>query len=283
MLPRRSIDELAALYSLEKSVKDIFVEGVSDAAVVREATSDLGANVYAIESVEVPFELLSRLQLPDNNRGRVIALAQALAEQFSVEVASQVVCVVDADFDYLKPEVPNHGPLLVRTDHANLPMYGFDTITFGRLLEKGMGIRLNPADVLAVVDRVVCEAFLVRAAANALGLDIAPIPLQKACTREHGTVTFDVREYLKRTLLKTGDFAREAAVVDMMEALRPLARQRRHANSHDVAEFLAWYLRAAANRSVTAEVMEMLWRIALDVDRVNETALFAEIRRRLGR
>ena len=98
---RRTVSELLARYELEPTIRDVFVEGDGDSAIINWFTEEVGCKnvfVYDIGTVDVSEEFLTRLGLTNNNRSRVIALSKGLSSH-SRALSGRVVCIVDRDFD----------------------------------------------------------------------------------------------------------------------------------------------------------------------------------------
>ena len=72
---RRTIEELAARYELEPTLRDVYVEGAFDATVIgwvlREARCH-NAAVYGIDTVNIPVAISSRYGLAEGSKGRIV-------------------------------------------------------------------------------------------------------------------------------------------------------------------------------------------------------------------
>jgi hypothetical protein len=79
---RRTIAELIARYEVEPTLRDVYVEGDFDAALVswflRHHRCD-GVVVYTIDTVNVPKDQVISAGLEDGEKGRVICACQQLA------------------------------------------------------------------------------------------------------------------------------------------------------------------------------------------------------------
>ena len=96
---RREIGELVQRYTLEPTLKDVFVEGVLDASVLHWYLRESGKSeviVYEISTVNVPSAILAKHGLTSGEKQRVLALAKELLIYL---VNCPVLCVVDADLD----------------------------------------------------------------------------------------------------------------------------------------------------------------------------------------
>ena len=94
----RRIHELVTRYEYEPDLKDIYVEGSDDKAILEgilEEQGVAGVSVFEISSVDVPSE-----PGEDNGcRAKVVRLSEALANAFQGN-EPHVVCVIDSDLDH---------------------------------------------------------------------------------------------------------------------------------------------------------------------------------------
>jgi len=132
---RRSLGELKILYKTHPRLRDVFVEGPSDARFFRWFLQELGVDseikVFDIDTrAEIPREKVLDVHSEVNRRGRLFALAY---EANSWESSSRgVTCVVDADFDVLQPT--NRPDNLLMTDYPALEVYGLQPRPLNKFL-----------------------------------------------------------------------------------------------------------------------------------------------------
>src|SRR5580704_9493260 len=120
----RLIKELVALYRLEPTVRDVFVEGSTDRSIVawflqREGLAN--ASVREIDCVEIPGDMLARYQLSGGNRSKVIALGKELGQSLG-EASIQATAIIDNDFDRLLGRNQGCG-LILTSDYTSMDMY----------------------------------------------------------------------------------------------------------------------------------------------------------------
>src|SRR5688572_4147071 len=129
-LPRRTINDLQLLYSLERSVLDVYVEGPSDRLFLTWFIKKLdiqGVYIYWIDTVDVPKDLILERGLDNNAKGRVITLCMVLGELLGGCPLPNVACIVDNDLDVLLGLDEVGGECVLRTDFASLEMYAFNS------------------------------------------------------------------------------------------------------------------------------------------------------------
>ncbi|MFZ5784426.1 MAG: DUF4435 domain-containing protein [Pseudomonadota bacterium] len=142
-IARRQISALRALYQLEPTARDVFVEGMDDKRLLLNVLRSQGCTtcvVFDIDAIEIDFALLQRYGLTEGKRQRVLALAQELG----TAAGDSATCIIDRDFDDFGKE--NFiAPHLLRTDPVCMEGYAFRTRTLHRLLQ----VHLRYGDGLA--------------------------------------------------------------------------------------------------------------------------------------
>jgi hypothetical protein len=120
MIPRRSVQEIRARYTLEPNIKDIYVEGQFDKEVLSfHFNNDNGHQIYIIDTVDIGFNILNEMGLTEGNKQRVIALSKLIED---INHKENVHFLVDRDLDYwLETEINVKG--LFFTKHCSLELY----------------------------------------------------------------------------------------------------------------------------------------------------------------
>src|SRR5450432_1487323 len=101
VLPRRNLRELTAIHKLEPSTHDVVVEGMRDRALIEWFLTENGRKdfvVYEINLFEIAPEWIFARRLEDNNRGRVITMAQILSAE--LPASASLTLIADRDFDF---------------------------------------------------------------------------------------------------------------------------------------------------------------------------------------
>ena len=281
--------ELVTEFGLHQDRKQLYVEGRSDRAILEwylESLAEGQIAVFDIDEIDIPVELLNDHGLTASNKNRVIVLARELDKCLS-RGSKQVLCVVDADFDYLLSRLETNR-FLAYTDGTSLDMYGVTEESLDGVLKlvfRRTGVRAK--DVIKKLSRVLRQVFLIRATNESLKLGLTWLRFAKRCKfQSDGTVAFDegkfVREYLSgsRKLNRTGEFLQrreELAKKDVGGGLHRSIRGR------DFACLLARYLRSvtssnnAKKLAVGEGIMRMLF-IGVDRRDLGKKPLFRRIR-----
>jgi hypothetical protein len=257
---RRAIDELVALYELEPAIRDVYVEGDLDEALVQwfllEAQVPI-ASVTEIGAVDVPSALVKSRGLDNNNRGRLTALAEIMEEQFGGDFVS-LTCIVDADFDRILGE-ENGCRLLLMTDYACMEMYLFDVQHLTKFLH--VVIRKFPRtadDVRAAIQQPLTDLFAIRLADRVLRWGIPIVAFEGCCEITQTGVRLDVAEYVDRCLnagQRHSDKEEfEQTRLKYLEKLKGDVRNFVH--GHDLLNLLGWYLRKHKGHKLSRETVD---------------------------
>jgi hypothetical protein len=267
---RRKIYELAARYENEPTLRDVYVEGQFDAAVVSWFLREHGceeAVVYEIDTVEVPKPVLDKYGLDEGHKGRVIALCLELAEL--VKVPGQVAGIADRDYDSLRG-IRYESPLLRFTDYSCMEMYCFNEEVLARFFH--FFVRkpgYTPEAFIPAVRGVLQEAFLMRAANLELRYGLEWLELVGQCKVTQGAVEFDSVEFAKKYLNRGAKLRLLDEFNAQLAAFRAavLGSDPRHCiNGHDFVGLLARYIRAAVRNKNLADEDAVERQLTADLD-----------------
>lgn len=242
-------------YTLEGSLRNVFVEGTTDRKLISWFLEEAGvrAQVFEIDAVVVPRSETSRLGLPNNNRGRVMALANLLADG-SGSCPAQATFVVDADFDYLFGEESRLPGVLI-TDGASCETYFFNDPCIRKFFALSAGLGGEEAErVKRQLEELLTRTFLIRAAVERLKLGLEKLEVTKAIEVEKdGSMTFDEDLYLERYLDKNGKRKMLPALKAELETVRKLAVNvkdpRRLIHGHELVDLISHVTRRITSRS----------------------------------
>ena len=202
-VPRRTIPELLFLHEVEPSLKDIFVEGDYDVAVVMRFLRDIGCEdvvVRSINCIEVDDGKLLRDGRDVGNRERVILLAEEILQHLEVE--GTILCIADRDYGNWNgglPEIRN----LVFTDYSCMELYVWNRVVLRRFLT----VYCNRPDwsvdeFIEALREPLQSMFAIRLAARSLEMKLKWID-RVVCVEVRGwSILFDVREFVTRLLHK---------------------------------------------------------------------------------
>lgn len=287
MVPKQQIVDLVTEYLLHTGRKDLFVEGMEDRSVIEwflESVSISGVRVLEIDCVEITAEDLRRHGLNEGNKSRVLVLAREFINTLP-ETASQVLCVVDADFDYILNRIETNR-FLAYTDGTSLEMYAFSEAALKRVL--WLGFRDSSSNAALILDTlygVLKEIFVIRAVNESLQLGMKWIPFERRCKMEtDGKITFNIEKFIGDYLRKNGQTARleefDRCRNDLLSL--ELSSRWRWIRGHDFAHLLARYIRGIvrtkeAKEAARGEAAIRMLFVALDPKYMLSTPLFQRI------
>ena len=201
---RRRIEELFVRYELEPTLRDVFVEGGADAALISQFLKDSNCtdvSVYEISTVAVSRELLDELDLEGNDKGRAIGLGMTMEAKLGQDNA-QVTCVVDSDFDVvLQKEYECR--MVLFTDYTCLEMYLFSAETIDKFFSVFLrGFPFSSVMVLRALTDTLQEVFLIRLANRVLEWKLEWLSFERCCLADGARIQFDREDYIARYLNK---------------------------------------------------------------------------------
>ncbi|MBY0232567.1 MAG: hypothetical protein K2W96_25080 [Gemmataceae bacterium] len=233
---------MAARYTLEPTLRDIYVEGLSDATIVKEALRVAGcrnAIVYVIDTVDVPPAILAARKLSDGNKGRVIALCQELEARGIV--GNEATGIMDRDCDGVLGIV-HASRMLLTTDYACMEMYFFDDIQLGRFCERFLHREAGLAGrLLALLRGPLVEVFFIRATNEAMALGLTWLATDRQVTVAKGALEFQPDIFIDRYLNSNSMLGEKAAFLAKRNQLRSKmdADPRHNIHGHDFVDLLS--------------------------------------------
>lgn len=246
-MDRQTIDELTAEYELEPSIRDVYVEGPTDRSVMEWFFSEVGrqrVEVREVESIEMSADLLQGLGCENSNRGRVIALAEALRGALGGGSRS-ATCVADADFDRALRR--NHScELLLFTDYSCLEMYFFEARVLSKLTNLAIpGFPRRAEQILSDLTPPLLDLFSIRLANFALQWNMHSVEFTGHLRMDRRGLRLDIGMYIHTYLAANGRLAERAAFAQAVGEGR--ARMdgdpKHYINGHDFVRLLTWYVR----------------------------------------
>jgi len=237
----KKLDELIALYSLEPSLKDIYVEGVNDKNLIEwvlSAHNIKDISVYSIDGVEVNDDILERHRLNRrSNRSKVLALSAELAQ--SLPVTCKIVCIADRDQeDYLPSGLGNC--FLGFTDYNSTELYLLRSSMIRKFISLVLGgFPISEDRLVAQAIPILEDLYVLRLANQALDWNMEWINFTKyvQITEEF---SFDRERFQKAYLQKNRKWNRRAVFEIKVEELRSMLKDDRRfrLRGHDLMELL---------------------------------------------
>jgi len=244
-LPRRTLEELVVIHSVERDIHDVIVEGASDQNIVEWFLLENGRTktaVYEVGLFEIDPGVVKSLGLQDNNKGRVITIADAIAKRCGKN--PRITCVADRDLDKVL-ETKHDFPSLLITDYACMLMYTFNRRVLGKYIRFRLrGFKKTATQVIREISEALQVLFAVRLAKHVLSLGLRTVKWQDCCTLESIGVELDADEYLKRYLNKNSQHhGRDEIATQIQECRRWMTFDPRlQIRGHDFIAMLIWYV-----------------------------------------
>lgn len=245
---RRTPEELATQFYLEPEMREVIVEGRTDASLLRwyfsQTFPDADVRFYAVQDrVLIDDDRVTSLgYLAGNNRGRVIATAQIVEESRPGQTGGAFLADRDSASIGLDPCPTVNG--LHYTDFTSIEMYFFNEKSIRKLLTVTLRApaECRARDVISAITPALTTLFRVRAV-----LKQVPPPTPKIASKvisdlkiySDGATTLDVREAIQKSHGGNVD-----ALVEKCECIRipEDADPRHYANGHDFSALLIRFL-----------------------------------------
>lgn len=243
-IPRRNISELQTLYSLEPSLRDLFVEGEYDKVFINSLYKNNPSQlrvIYSIDSINVPDESLKAVNLTRGNKQEVIALIFALGTISTISYKG----LVDKDLDQWTGNlltIPN----LIHTEYVCLESYFVTSnIIYDLLVTYAEAKIADWGSFYQSFTYSLSLIYSIRLCLNLREWNIKLVPYDKSLSMDKGIVRFDLDGYLSRLLISNGlKGESESAVKQITKLHNDLSGDPRYyIHGHDLIEVLGWCTR----------------------------------------
>ncbi|MGN6552724.1 MAG: hypothetical protein ACTHLW_03200 [Verrucomicrobiota bacterium] len=291
-VPRRTVEELVALYSLEPEVQDVFAEGCCDQSILRwfidtACSACANVSVYPIDEIDVPAEVLEKYGLTTGNRSEVIALCLELEAQMGADF-TRATGIIDKDADDLLGLNCNCD-LLLKSDFSCLEMYLFSETCLAKVLKLAFPkSRCSPSDVVSQLAPLLKELFLARAANQSLALNAKWIAIEGFISIEGGVVSFRLDDFHRHFLQNSGMWGRRKEFETAVATLRTKLPKdfRFGANGHDAVCAMGHFLRSTCKKAKDSDrtpphVLVHLLTCSLEIADVQKQPMFKQLLKRL--
>jgi len=250
---KRKFSEIVALYSLEETLKDIFVEGDQDKRIYSTylRAKQIAGDIVGIDSVDITsIEDAHKVSLDmSSNKDKLIALSRSFEHAKATE--TQVRCLVDRDFDDYIPAENNK--FLWRTDFTCLEAYFFCSEFKKKIIDIGLGsFPINITDILKELGSVLRFLFAVRLWRKTKNHNFRLLKLDNNLNVDKGTgaINFSQAEYLDKLFNSVAELAknRGESIKEIDAILGTLNIDARYAlNKHDYLKAFFLYVNKIKN------------------------------------
>lgn len=204
---KQSLDEIKAMYSLEPSLRDIYVEGKNELHIIKwflKMKGKTNVEVYTIDVVELEDDLFERFNLSKNsNRNKVIITSEVLSEYFDKN-RLKVKCIADADFDRHLGKI-RQNYILQFTDYTSTEMYFFNESFLTKFFDLVLhGFAIPPREMILRLKNVLERIFLIRLTNESLGWGMSCIDFKDYLSWNNNDFTFEEDRYIINCLRSNG-------------------------------------------------------------------------------
>jgi hypothetical protein len=238
-LPRSKIIELVARYELEPDLKDMYVEGDSDVEILERCALNQWT-IYSIDNVDITSTDLSRHNLTEGRKQRVIVLARELFTALQRNQPSHR-CLVDQDLDHWFEELETT-PGLIYTEHTSLELYFWsEDIIRDIVLIAGKAAIRNWTQFFTSFMSCLLDMYALRLADRELSLSATWPAIHRSLKRTNDTILLDITGYTNKILMASGATSQQQNFSISMQSWRTRLNDPCLAiRGHDFVELLAW-------------------------------------------
>lgn len=240
---------LIALYQFEPSLRDVYVEGRTDAGVLSWyfMETDIEALVFPIDDrVQIPQQLVDELRLDTGARGRAIALAVHCERELGK--GQQVVAVVvDADFARITGPMQIEHSCLLMTDGPALEHYALADRPLTKLLRVSLRLpeQVLASDVREAILPALRDIYAARQVLQSYNIRCVD-DVGAVCHLVGGDSRADIGELIRRSLTRVARGEWPADVPELVESAVVIRGWIEGAfqsgRGHDIAVLLVKYL-----------------------------------------
>jgi hypothetical protein len=143
-------------------------------------------------------------------------------------------------------------------------------------------------EVLDKVSKVLEELFMIRAANQALAMNMQWLDFKDCCKLKPSEIEFHSEKFIDKYLNKNSQRSKKQLFVAKLQELRKneIAEQRCKMRGHDFIELLCWYIRhhLARNRQEfhSPKVVAVTLLLCLDAEHLGQESLFQRLLTRIG-
>jgi len=288
---RKTIEELAALYEFEPTIRDVIVEGADDCSLVQWYAKHRCSRLFSvieIDAIDVPIDFVNRFGLDVGNRGRVMALSYFLDKTLHDDSRDCVTLIVDNDYDRLLG-ISCEIEFLLTTDFTCLEMYLFDEDIFDKLISVVLGgATITAVTGLRTLSGVLKRFWLLKITNHVLGFSMSWINFKRTCRISGFNIEFDEETFIDRYLITNGRKREKKLFIQRRDELATqIDQDARHAmDGHHFMELTRWYLRNyVRDRKPLSDqrTFERAFFGCLELSKLDQFELFQSIKARINK
>lgn len=281
----RTPEELRTLFELRPHLRDVIVEGRSDALLVQHFLRHAGASdhlrVLAVDDrARIDSETVRRFGASVGARGRVVALAEH-ASTWALPEPS-LTCIVDLDWNSIERPEARDG--LLYTDFGSMDVYALQSGVVQKFLELVVGDITDADTIIREIIPPLRDLFAVRYVLHRHGPDIPVVHnFTSCCGTVGGTLSVDIEELLRRSLNRVERFTEFERLLPIVLEIRQSlpAEPLQSVRGHDIAPLLIYRLNLR-NQWAIPETVEAALRGCLEMGELLRFPMFAALHDRVS-
>lgn len=284
-ITRRPLRVLRTLYETTPKIRDVIVEGRSDAGFIKWYLGEHGlfAVVHAIDDrADVSSSDVLRYRGEVGARGRVIGFAGQV-EGWKLREPT-VTCIIDADRTSLLEDPPILPDCLLTTDFGSMDVYMLQHRPFNQFLRLVLGRNEDAEQIVTRILPALNQVCVVRAVLHWSGLGISLVKDFSACCQpSRESIVVDIHELLNRTLSGKDREHYDELVKEVDQTLTRLPSDRLKAvRGHDIAPLVIKEL-GLKNVWAKEDAFERAWRGCIQASDLDDFPLFSQLRDRVDK
>jgi hypothetical protein len=264
---RKTIEELLALYKLEKDIKDLYVEGESDKHFLEWHLGQIGIaqpDIYTIETIYIPSEYLFEKGYEDNNRDRILYLISILNDGKNF---GKYKGIIDQDILYFTREFPFEDNILT-TDYACFEMYAYNVDVMTKINDVGFSHKIND-NLIPFIDKMLKFSSSIRIFEKRKGISIKKLEYDRYIEYKNKSFEFNEKKFLAAFYNSRGIGVPYDKFLIMLSAISDELSEkdvREYSNGHDFIAILRCTLKESKviNSHITDNVVRAMIMVAVD-------------------
>lgn len=248
---KRNLNEIIAIYTLEKDIVDVYVEGITDKHIIDSYFEYIACNKSVIEIDDIDLSETQKefidLDLK-SNKNKLIALSRLFTKN---DIDSKIKCVIDRDFDGILTPIQEDNHILY-TDYSCMESYLCCCNHISKILKVGIGnFPHNTELVIQEVSKIALILFVVRIINENFGFGIQSPKIENhmAVNKKTGICDLDFMEYIRK-YINTNKLSKQKdeilSFADKIQKHLPVDN-RFNMNGHDFIEVLFHYINKIKN------------------------------------
>jgi hypothetical protein len=265
-MKKEVIGKIVADLKLKPELLNIWVEGSTDEAIIKNFLSKTGNSLFVavrrIDFVEIDDTLLLKYGLnKSNNKHKVIAFAKEIQTEGPPD--SRVLFIIDKDFDFLIGDVMKVNNLIY-TDYSCMESYIFSEAHVVELFSlSSFSIRGSAEITFKCIRDIVHQLFAFRIEHQLENLCLGQVDYKTKCYFDADKFCFKLEQYVRERLSKDNKQSKfDALMNSILSRVQSFNYDERDLiNGHDYEDVLYYYVFHSGNRHLKKEQFQGILRL----------------------